>query len=121
MSTSSELKIYNSAMFLLKDLYQRIPRFDKQYKYLLGERLIDSTIEIIKEISEANNERLKVKRLEHIDKILKKVDEMFVYIRIAEDLKQFKSSSAYPHLIEKISEILRQGTGWKRLYLPQNF
>jgi hypothetical protein len=50
MSHSSELKIYNSAVFLLKDLYERIPKFSKQYKYLLGERLIDCTIEIIKQI-----------------------------------------------------------------------
>lgn len=107
-------------MFLLRDLYERIPRFSKQYKYLLGEKLIDCDIEIIKEIAEANNERMKSKRLEHIEIILKKVDEMFVYVRIAEELKQFKSSSAYPYLIEKLSEISRQGTGWRKLYLPQN-
>ena len=107
-------------MFVLKNLYERIPKFSKQYKYLLGERLIDCNIEIIKLISEANNERIKSKRLEHIEKILKKIDEMFVYIRIAEDLKQFKASSAYPYLIEKLTELSRQGTGWRKLYLPQN-
>ena len=120
MSHSSELKIYNSAVFLLKDLYERIPKFSKQYKYLLGERLIDCTIEIIKQISLANNERSKLKRVEHLDIVLQKIDEMFVYVRIAEELKQFKSSSAYPYLIEKLSEISRQGTGWRKIYLPQN-
>ena len=120
MSHSSELKIYNSAIFLLKDLYERIPKFSKQYKYLLGERLIDCTIEIIKQISLANNERSKLKRVEHLDIVLQKIDEMFVYVRIAEELKQFKSSSAYLYLIEKLSEISRQGTGWRKIYLPQN-
>lgn len=120
MTKNSELKIYNSALFLLKDIYERIPKFGKQYKYLLGERLIDCNVDILKEIVEANNEKTKSKRLEHIEIILKKTDEMFVYIRIAEELKQFKSSSAYPYLIEKLSEISRQGTGWRKLYLPQN-
>ena len=121
MSHASELKIYNSALFLLKDLYERVPKFNKQYKYLLGDKLIQSNVEIVKEISKANNQKIKLQRVEHIEKVLQKVDELFVYIRIAEELHRFNSKNAYPYLIEKLSEILRQATGWKRLYSPQNF
>ena len=120
MAKNSELKIYNSALFLLKDIHERIPKFSKQYKYVLGERLIDCNVEILKEISEANRSRLKSIRLGHIEKIISKTDEMFLYIRIAEELKQFKAVTAYPYLIEKLADISRQGTGWRKLYIPQN-
>ena len=112
MAKNSELKIYNSALFLLKDLYERIPKFSKQYKYLLGERLLDCNVELIKEISAANRTRQKSVRIEHINKLIIITDEMFLYIRIAEELKQFKSTSAYPYLIEKLADVSRQGTGW---------
>jgi len=120
MSQSSHLKIYNSSIFLLKDLYERIPKFSKEYKYLLGERLIDCNIEIIKEIGAANSQTIMQKRVECIEKILKKVDEMFIYIRIAEELKQFNASSAYPYLVDKLADLSTQATGWRNFYLPQN-
>lgn len=121
MSHASELKIYNSALFLLKELYERVPKFNKQYKYLLGDKLIQCNVEIIKEISKANNQKSKIVRIKHIEMILEYIDEMFIYIRISEELHQFNSKNAYPYLIEKLSEISRQATGWKRLYSPQNF
>ncbi len=105
---------------MLKDMYERIPKFSKQYKYILGARMIDCNVELIKEISAANRARQKSIRLEHINKLINITDEMFVYIRIAEELKQFKSTSAYPYLIEKLAEISRQGTGWRKIYLPQS-
>lgn len=120
MSQTSHLKIYNSAMFLLKDFYERVPKFGKQYKYLLGEKMINCVVEIILKITEANSENIKSRRVLIIENILYKIDELFVYIRIAEELKQFKSSSVYPYLIEKLTDLERQGTGWKKIYLPQN-
>lgn len=120
MSQSSHLKIYNSAMFLLKDFYERVPKFSKQYKYLLGEKMIGCVVEIIMFITKANNERMDKKRVVLIEEIQHKVDELFVYVRIAEELKQFNSASAYAFLTEKLNEIGRQSTGWKNMY-SQNF
>lgn len=102
MSHASELKIYNSALFLLKDLYERVPKFSKQYKYLLGDKLILCNVEIVKEISKANSQKIKLQRVKHIEIILEYIDEMFIYIRIAEELHQFNSKNAYPYLIEKL-------------------
>lgn len=121
MSQTSHLKIYNSAMFLLKDFYERVPKFSKQYKYILGEKMISCVVEIIMTIVEANNERVDRKRVLVIEKILSKIDELLVYVRIAEELKQFNSPKTYIYLIEKINEISKQGTGWRKIYLPQNF
>jgi len=47
MSIYSQLPIYNDTFFLLKDLYERVPKFGKQYKYMLGEKMLGCCINIL--------------------------------------------------------------------------
>ncbi len=120
MSQVSHLPIYNSALFLLKDLHERVTKFSKLHKYTLGQKITDYSTEIIIFISDANNEKKSYSRISIIEKIIRKTDELLVYIRVAEELKLFNNTKAYPYLIEKICEISRQSAGWKNIYLPQN-
>ena len=62
MAQYSHLPIYNKAFSILRELYQRVPKFGKQYKYFLGGKMIENSIEIIKLIIKANSERDKGKR-----------------------------------------------------------
>jgi len=57
MAQYSHLSIYNKAFAVLREFYERTPRFAKQYKYILGGELIKYAVEIIKIIIKANNER----------------------------------------------------------------
>ena len=120
MSQISHLPIYNSSLFLLKDLHERVTKFSKLHKYTLGQKITCCATEIIILISDANNEKKSYSRISVIDKIIRKTDELLVYIRIAEELKLFNNEKSYPYLIEKICEISRQGAGWKNIYLPQS-
>ena len=136
MSQSSHLPIYNSAFFLLKEYYKRVPKFPKQYKYFLGERMIESLVDIIKLVQEANNQKNNYKRVLIIDKVGEKIDELLLYTRIAGELflfakpekeekekvgeKKDESNRVYFFLSEKIVELSRQNAGWKKYYTPQN-
>jgi hypothetical protein len=60
----NHLPIYNTAFVLLREFYERVPKFGKQYKYLLGERIIGANIEGIRLILEINNARELPKRRE---------------------------------------------------------
>ncbi|MEI6191444.1 MAG: four helix bundle protein [bacterium] len=140
MSQSSHLPIYNSAFFLLKEYYKRVPKFPKQYKYFLGERMIECLVEIIKLVQEANNQKNNYKRVLVIDKIGEKIDELLLYTRIAGELFLFDkpekkekdkekenasvenetSNLVYFFLSEKIVDLSRQNAGWKKYYTPQN-
>ena len=139
MSQSSHLPLYNSAFFLLKEFYKRVPKFPKQYKYFLGGKTIESLVEIIKLIQEANNQKSNYKRVLCIDKIGEKIDELLLYTRIAGELFLFdksekkekkdkekvgmeseESNKAYLFLSDKIVELSRQNAGWKKYYTPQN-
>ncbi len=143
MSQCSHLPLYNSAFFLLKEFYKRVPKFPKQYKYFLGGKMTESLVEIIKLIQEANNQKSNYKRVLCIDKIGEKIDELLLYTRIAGELFLFdksekkekkdkdkekekvgveseESNKAYLFLSEKIVELSRQNAGWKKYYTPQN-
>ena len=135
MSQSSHLPLYNSAFFLLKEYYKRVPKFPKQYKYFLGERITECLVDIIKLIQEANNQKSNYKRVLCIDKINEKIDELLLYNRVAGELflfnksekkekddkvKNEESERVYLFLSEKIVELSRQNAGWKKYYTPQN-
>jgi hypothetical protein len=120
MNQSSQLPIYNSVFFLLKDLHQRVPKFSKLYKYSLGEKMLNTTMEMLMTITKANSQKDMKERVILIEILLEKTDQMLIHVRIAEELKLFNSQNAYPFLTQKIIDISRQSAGWKNIYIPQN-
>jgi hypothetical protein len=120
MNQHSHLPIYNTTFSLLKDLHQRVPKFAKLYKYTLGERMLDSTMNMLMIIIKANSQKDMKERVFLIEALMEKTDEMLIHIRIAEELKLFNSQNAYPFLAQKITDISRQSAGWKKTYNPQN-
>lgn len=120
MDQKSHLPIYNAAFALLKDLHQRVPKFPKAYKYSLGEKMLGCATDMLSIIAKANNKKDMSERVYLIGNLIEKTDEILVHVRIAEDLKLFNSQNAYPFLVEKVTDISRQGAGWKNIYIPQN-
>jgi hypothetical protein len=114
MSKYSHLPIYIDAGNLLKEFYLRIPKFDKQYKYLLGGKLVEYSTNTVAIIMEINNSRDTAERQRLIMDLEKNIEMMLVYIRISFDLKQINSGDSYMFLSEKIINILKQAEGWKK-------
>jgi hypothetical protein len=113
MSQYSSLPIYNSSVNCLKDLYKRIPKFSKQYKYLLGGKLIEYNIKIISLIYEISNSRNKEERIKLADEIEKNIDLLLIHVRICNDLKQFGTESSYLYVSENLIDISNQAERWK--------
>jgi IS4 transposase len=114
VSRYSNLPIYNSAVNCLKDLYKRIPKFDKQYKYLLGGKLVEYNTKIITLIFEISNSRDSAQRSDLCSEILKNADLMMIHARICNDLKQFGKEESYLYVSENLVNISDQAEKWKK-------
>ena len=114
MAQYSHLPIYNLAFDLLKELYQRVPKFSKQYKYFLGGRLVEYSVEIIQQIIETNNERDTRKRINLLKDLGEKIELLIIHLRIANELRQLGQQKSYLFLIEKAVNLSRQAEGWRK-------
>jgi len=114
MSLYSQLPIYNSVFFLLKDLHERVPKFSKQYKYLLGEKMLGCCADSIALINQISAERENEKRIVYVSEISININKLLTYVRVANELHQLGKENAYFFLSEKILDILNQTENWKK-------
>jgi len=114
MSAYSNLPIYNNIFFLLKDLYERVPKFSKSYKYLLGDKMLNCCLESLIFLNKISESRNKDERIEILSNIEYKMNELLVYIRIANELNQLVKKDNYFFLSKKVVDILNQIENWKK-------
>ena len=114
MAYYSHLPIYNTAFGLLKDLYIRIPKFSKQYKYILGGEIIKANILAIRIILEVNNTRDNKERSRLLSELLWFSESIIILIRISNELKQLGSEKSYLCVMEKSVELSKQAEGWRK-------
>ena len=119
MAQYSHLPIYNKAFSLLREMYMRVPKFGRQYKYFLGGKLVENNIEIIRLIIKANSERDKEKRQAQLEQLCLTIETMTTHLRIANELRQLGGQRPYLFLCEMIVDLSKQAEGWKK-YVPRN-
>lgn len=95
----------------------RVPKFGKQYKYFLGGKLIENSIEIIKIIIKANSERDKEKRQAQLEQLCLTIETLIVHLRIANELRQLGGQKSYLFLSEMMVDLSKQAEGWRK-YSP---
>ena len=114
MARYSHLPIYNTAFQLLNEFYQRIPKFDKQYKYLLGGEILKINIEIVRLILEVNNEKDKRPRQELMKDLIWQAESLNILLRIAYEMKQLGGEKSYLFLMEKTISLVKQAESWRK-------
>lgn len=114
MAKYSHLPIYNTAFVLLRENYQRIPKFDKQYKYLLGGEIVKENIECIRLILEINNTKDIKERIILLKNLVWCSESIIISLRIANELKQLGGEKSYFYMLEKSVELSKQAEGWRK-------
>ncbi len=117
MAQYSHLPIYNTAFVLLRENYQRIPKFGKQYKYFLGGEIIKANIECIRLILEINNTREVKERIVLLKDLIWSSESIIISLRIANELKQLGGEKSYLYMLEKSVELSKQAEGWRKSIL----
>jgi hypothetical protein len=103
----------------LYDLYlythKTVGTFPKNQRFLLSNYLLQTNMEMIKFAIVANSKR---DRINEQDQISLNLDLFRVYVRISRDTN-FLSVKQYEHFMERISEIGKLLTSWKKASLKK--
>ena len=89
-------------------LYPTINKFPKSQRFVLGQRIENSILQILEGIIEANQE---VNKLVYLKRISVELDKLRILIRLSKDLK-FVSIRQYEFAAEKVNEIGKMLGGW---------
>jgi len=103
-----DLIIFEKIYELILWLYPTVNKFPKSQRFVLGQRIEDTILEILEGIIEANQERDKTIYLKRTSVEL---DKLRILIRLSKDLK-FISIRQYQFVSEKINEIGKMLGGW---------
>ena len=109
-----ELIIYQKVYDLILYLFPIVNRFPKSQRFVLGQQIENSLVEIAKMIVEANKRRNRLSVLYSIDVELEKLR---LLVRLAKDLR-FLSVKRYGLVAEKLDEIGRLLGGWIKSQRP---
>lgn len=102
------LAIFEKTYELILWLYPTVNKFPKSQRFVLGQQIENTILEILKGIIEANQERNK---LAYLKKISVELDKLRILVRLSKDLR-FISIRQYSFAAEKINEIGKMLGGW---------
>ena len=108
MPYTQETLIFKKLYELIKLIYNYVKLFPKHEKFILGQRIENTSIDILEGIIKANKKDNKTKELENTST---KLDMLKVYIRLSKEL-QFMDLKRYEALSSHILEIGKMLGGW---------
>ena len=114
MALTEDLNIYRAMYKLLLALIDARNSFDKQFKYVVGERLVNSSLECVTLIHYANEDRHKGARAEHLDRFLIEFDILKTLIMVCRDRQQFKKDSVLADIFLLVADVEAQAGAWRR-------
>ncbi len=110
MSKLDELPLYVATYKLLKYLYLLVRNFKKEYKYTLGQSIIDCAWETLDKII-ATNTRQNTQKAGIIRQASASFDRLKSRLRMAHELKLI-ASQQYAYIISQNEEIAKMLNGW---------
>lgn len=85
MATYDNLPLYKTSYDLLLQVFEVVKKFEKQYKYTLGDKIKNEVVDLITSIYRANSSF--DERLQNIKKARQQVEVLKLYMRLSKDLK----------------------------------
>lgn len=109
MAVYSELPVYKASYDLFTGIFEFTRNFNREYKYTIGEKLKNETIEMITNIYRANS---RTDKSEILQTACENIEVIRLLIRLVKDMKQI-SLNKFVEINEIIENISKQLTGWK--------
>ena len=108
MSRFEHLPLYRKSYLLMKEIYSITKQFPKEYKYSLGEEILNKSWKLLDLIIETNSATEKYNK---ISELSLEFDKLKLRIRFAFEIKLIPEKR-FLNLQEKIAEIGEMIGGW---------
>jgi hypothetical protein len=109
MARYEHLPIYKKALDLAVHFEKTVAGFSRYHKYTLGTELRTVSREVLLCIISANESR---ERLPVLLGLRAKLEELLLLVRMAKEVKAFKSFSSYQYAAQEVVNVSRQNEGW---------
>jgi len=110
MAKYDELPVFKASYDLLVEIFSFTKNFTKEYKYTVGEKLKNETLDLIIMIYRANTKR---EKFETLQKAREQIEVIRLLIRLMKDLHQI-SIKKFVQINKLIENVSKQLTGWQK-------
>lgn len=116
MAIYDNLPVYKAAYDLFQDITMLRSQMKREYKFTIGERLLNETIELIINIYKANRSKTKKTFIEDAQE---RTEIIRLLLRLIKDVKEI-SLKRFIALNQKIESVSKQLTGWMKYQKDKN-
>ncbi|HRH80231.1 MAG TPA: four helix bundle protein [Thiobacillaceae bacterium] len=111
MARYEHLPIYKAALDAAVHFEQVVACFSRYHKYSLGTELRHASRAVVEQVIRANSAR---ERMPELIRLRDGLERVLVLLRLAKEVKAFRSFQAYQHAAELVVKVCRQNEGWIR-------
>lgn len=113
MALHTTLQIYKSAYDLLGHSIDVVKQMPRDFKAVVGERIVDRCLAITTLVGRTNRADLGAARTPYLDSLLEQVQETETLLRISVERRHI-SRGQYARAVELSQSIGRQAGGWRK-------
>lgn len=115
MAIASELNVYRDFYRLTQYILIEAPKFPRIYKYTLGERMMNVSLECLKYIQLINVSYDKETRLNYFNLLIAEFESLKILCRLSSDSNiRCLSKNKFAFIVDLLSSIGKQITAWKK-------
>jgi hypothetical protein len=115
MARYDTLPVFKASYDLLVSIFRFSSNFTREYKYTVGEKLKNETLELIVLVYRANSTK---EKYEVLVKAREQVELIRVMIRLMHELRQI-SQGSFININKQIESVSKQLTGWQKSQIQQ--
>lgn len=104
-------KIYTKTLEILLWIFPKVNTFPKKQRFVLGQQIENTGLEILKLIIKANNQKDKIKKIEYLDELNTQLEILRSLLQIAQELR-FMNVKSLEYIITQTDEVGRMTGGW---------
>ncbi|MFK7779544.1 MAG: four helix bundle protein [Candidatus Gracilibacteria bacterium] len=113
MARYEHLNVYKEVYNLSVCLFSDISKFDRNYKFTIGDKIINILIEVLELIIYINNLDI-LNRKTYFLKLEKSLERLVIFINITNDLKLFGNPKKYLNYLEILVKVKKMVKCWNR-------